>query len=95
MRNRLFQEDHARDCQEIEELRRSCCEETDRAGQARIDEMSMHQERNPTTVSKLMAQIRESQNRVNSLSDAKEFLRSDFHHSEFQNLAALRFWIAA
>ena len=29
LRNRLFQEDHARDCQEIEELRRICCEETD------------------------------------------------------------------
>ena len=26
-RNRLFQEDHAIDCQEIEELRRICCEE--------------------------------------------------------------------
>ena len=29
LRNRLFQEDHARDCQEIEEIRRICCEETD------------------------------------------------------------------
>ena len=27
LRNRLFQEDHARDCQDIEELRRICCEE--------------------------------------------------------------------
>ena len=33
MRNRLFQESRARDCQEIEELRRICCEEIDRAGQ--------------------------------------------------------------
>ena len=46
LRNRLFQEDHARDCQEIEELRGACCEETDRARQARIDELSLHQERN-------------------------------------------------
>ena len=30
-------------------------------------------ERNPTTVSQMMAQIRESQNKVNSLSDAREF----------------------
>ena len=44
LRNRLFQEDHARDCHEIEESRRICCEETDRARQARIDELSMHQE---------------------------------------------------
>ena len=33
VRNRLFRENHARDCQEIEELRRICCEETDRARQ--------------------------------------------------------------
>ena len=65
LRNRLFQENHARDCQEIEELSRFCCEETDLARQARIDELSLHQERNPTTVSQLMAQIRELQNKVN------------------------------
>ena len=35
--NRLFQEDHASDCQEIEELRSICCEETDRARQARSE----------------------------------------------------------
>ena len=38
-RNRLFQENHATDCQEIEDLRRTCGEETDRARQARIDEL--------------------------------------------------------
>ena len=45
MRNRHFRENQASYCQEIEELRRICCEETDRARQARIDELSMHQER--------------------------------------------------
>ena len=50
MKNRHFRENHAKDCQEIEELRRICCEETDRARQARIDELSLHQERNPATV---------------------------------------------
>ena len=54
LRNRFFQEDHARDCQEIEELRRICCEETDRARQARLDELCMQQQRNPTTVSQMM-----------------------------------------
>ena len=29
LRNRLFQKDHVRGCQEIEELRRICCEETE------------------------------------------------------------------
>ena len=73
LRNRLFQEDHARDCQESEELRRICCEEANRARQARIDELSTHQERNPTTVTQLLTLIQELQNKVNSLSDAKEF----------------------
>ena len=71
-KNRLFQENHAGDCQEIAELRRICCEESRRARQARNDELSLHQERNPTTVSQLLTQIRELQNKVNSLSDARE-----------------------
>ena len=57
-RNKLFRENHAKDCQEIEELRRICREETDRARQARIDELPVRQERNPTTVSQLLAQFR-------------------------------------
>ena len=63
----------AKDCHEIEELRRDCCEEKDRARQARSDELSMQQGRNPTTVSQMMAQILELQNKANSLSDAREF----------------------
>ena len=43
LRNRLFHEDYARDWQELEELRRICCEETDHARQARIEELSMQQ----------------------------------------------------
>ena len=73
MENKLFRENCARDCQEIEELRKICCEDTDRARQLRIDELSMHQERNPTTVSQFLTQIQDSQNKVNSLSDAREF----------------------
>ena len=41
---------------EIAELRRICCEETDRARQLRIDEFSLQQERNPTTLSQLLTQ---------------------------------------
>ena len=77
MRNRIFQESHARNCKEIEELRRICCKKTDRARQARIDELSMQQERNPTTVSQLLTQIQDLQNKENSLSDAKEFYDSE------------------
>ena len=73
MRNRLFREHQAKDCQEIEELRRTWCEEAGRARQARIDELSMRQGKNPTTVSQLLTQILDSQNKVHSLSDAREF----------------------
>ena len=48
-----------------------CCEETDRARQLRIDELSMQQERNPSTVSQLL--IQDLQNKVTSLTDAREF----------------------
>ena len=68
----MFRENRAKFCQ-IEELRRICCEETDRAGQARIDEPSMHPERNPTTLSQLLTQIQDVNNKVKSLSDAREF----------------------
>ena len=57
----------------FEELRRTCCEEADRARQERIDELSMHQERNLATVSQLLAQIQDLHNKVNSLADAREF----------------------
>ena len=45
----------------------------DRARQARSDELSLQQERNPTTVSEMIAQIRDLHNKVNSWSDAGEF----------------------
>ena len=77
MRNRLFGENQPKDCQEIEELRSICCEEANRARQARSDELSMQQERNPTTVCQMLPQIRELQNKVKSLSDAREFYDRD------------------
>ena len=60
-------------CQEIAELRRICCEETDRARQARIDELSMQQKRNPATASQLLTKIRIKRTKANSLSDAENF----------------------
>ena len=74
MRNRLCRENQTKKCQKIEEFSIFCCEETDRARQAIIDELSMHQERNLTTVSQLLTQIQGLENKVNSLSEAKEFL---------------------
>ena len=42
--------------QGIEDLRSIFCEETDRVRQARIDELSLHQERNPKILSQLLTQ---------------------------------------
>ena len=39
----------------------------------KIDELSMQLERNPATVSQLLTQIQDLQNKVNSLNDAREF----------------------
>ena len=101
MRNRLFQESRVRNCQEVEELRILCCTETERARRARIDELSMQQEKNPSTVSQLLNQIQDFKNKVNSLADLKEFYdpetasssgatprsQSTLYFSESQNLA--------
>ena len=73
MRHRLFQESRARNCQTSQELRRFCCEETDRARQLTIDQLSLQQERNPSTVRQLLTQAQDLQNTVNSLTDAKVF----------------------
>ena len=73
VRNRACQEDRAKDYQEIEDIRRICCAEADRARQLRIDEHSMQQTENPSTVNQLLAQIQDLQNKVNSLSDARDF----------------------
>ena len=73
LRSGLFQENHARDCQEIEELSRRCCEEIEQTRQARSEELSLQQRRNPTTMSQMMAQIQDLQNKLNSFSDAREF----------------------
>ena len=76
--------------------------------QARIDELCMHHGRNPTTVTQILTQSRDLQNKVD-YSDAREFLRSwdswqlgsdprshsNLHYSASQDHALLRFWIAA
>ena len=42
-KNRIYQEHHARDCQEVEELRIIFCKQADRVRQLRIVELSMPQ----------------------------------------------------
>ena len=72
-RNRLFRECRARTCQEIDEIRRICWEGTDRARHLKFDELSVQRERDPDTVSQLLTLIQDSHNKVNSLSDARDF----------------------
>ena len=43
----------------------------------RIDELSMQQERNPPAVNQFLTQIQDLQNKVNSLTDAREFYDPD------------------
>ena len=64
-KNRIYQEHHARDCQETKELRRICCRQADRVRQLRIDELSMQKEESPSTVNQLLSQVRELQDKVN------------------------------
>ena len=62
MSNRLRQESQATTSHEIEELRKICDEETNQVTQCKIEELSVRQERDPTTVSLLLAQIQDLQN---------------------------------
>ena len=73
IRDRLRHESQARTSQEIEELQRICYEETIRVRKLKIEELSQRQERDPATVSLLLAQILDLHYQVNSLADAKEF----------------------
>ena len=66
--NRLFKENHATDCQDIDELRRICCEHTEQTRTVRSEELSLQQQRNPTTVSQVMTQTQGLQNKVNCTS---------------------------
>ena len=111
------QEDHARDCRGIEELRRNCCEETDRAKTSNgwwIFCASREECHDRESIVDSDSGIAEQSG--NPLPDARGFydpesgISSGATHvppspppplppppcySEFQNLAALRFWIAA
>ena len=57
MRNTAFKEDRARDYQEIEELRRICCEETDKVRDLKLDELSTQPKESLSTVNQLLVQI--------------------------------------
>ena len=59
MKSRLYQESHAKDCIEIQELRRICFEETERVRQLRADEFYAQNKEELSTMSHLLSQIQE------------------------------------
>ena len=59
MRNKGFQEDRGKDCQEIEELQKI-------SRQSKIDELSMQHKEHPSTVIQLAVQIQDLQDKVNA-----------------------------
>ena len=64
-RNKVVQKDRAKDCQTIEELRRICCEEADKARQLKIDELFFQQRENLSPVSQF-SQIGNVSSRIES-----------------------------
>ena len=73
MRNRLRFESQVRSNQEIEELHRICFEEANQVRKLQCEELSPRQEKDPITFSRLLKQIQEIQDQVNSLAEEKEF----------------------
>ena len=61
MRNRLRYQGQVKTNQEIEELQRICREEAIHIGRLQRGELSLRQEMNPNTVSRLLKQIQELQ----------------------------------
>ena len=58
---------------DIEALKKLCCTEAEGAKQLRIDELSTQENESKSTLNQLLVQIQELQDRVNSLSDSREF----------------------
>ena len=60
MRERALQEDRVKSYQEIEDLKRICCTEAERARKLRIDELSTQEEESKATVNQLVVQNSET-----------------------------------
>ena len=71
-KERFLQEDRMKSLHEIEELKKLCCTEAERAKQVTIVELSVQEKQSQSTVNQLMVQIQELQDKVNSLSDSRE-----------------------
>ena len=57
----------------MQDLKKLCCTEAERAQQLRIDELSRQEKESQSAVNQLTVQIQEFQDKVNSLNDSMEF----------------------
>ena len=71
MKNRIYQEHHATDCQEIQESRRICCKQADRVRQFRIYELSMYQIVNPSSVNQCILWIELKKHNLETASSSR------------------------
>ena len=67
--DRALQEDRMKSLQEIDELKKMCCTEAERAKQLRIDVLSIQEKDIKSIVNQIMVQIQED--KVNSLNDSR------------------------
>ena len=64
---RFLQEDRLKSLQEIEELKKLCCTEAEKAKQLRGDELAIQEQERKSTVNQFMVQIQELQHKVKIL----------------------------
>ena len=64
---RFLQEDRLKSLQEIEELKKLCCTEAEKAKQLRGDELAVQEQERKSTVNQFMVQIQELQHKVKIL----------------------------
>ena len=64
MNNNLHQESYARNCREIEELKKRCCQEENAVRQRKLEEFPTQHDQESRTVSQLRHQVRRLQERL-------------------------------
>ena len=82
-KNRIYKQNRATDCQEIEALRRICGK---RVRQLRIDGLSMQQEETPSTVNQLLSKFRNYRTRWIPSTDEKELILWSWDSEQLWNV---------
>ena len=72
-KRKVLQEDRMRNLQEMKDLQKLRCTEAERAKHLRIDKISVQERESQSILNHLTFQIQELQDKVNSLSDSREY----------------------